>query len=289
MLGIVSFDRQTTLYFESRGVPVLHLEDTNDVKWCVLWAKYDITLELLRRGWRVSMSEMDIFWKGNLLDVGNILKADILIEQHRQNTFKKQCYFPNSTKVDLCDEVNVGFYIVQSTSGMIALWERMYNFITNIDDGGWKKVFHKRSESKCFRICCAYDQKVMDYTIRAGTSDPANLFLSREHYDKINPGNRNPCTKSKDMLATLYNSDLILPSWEPIPYHLLPHWRIGKEEVAKALGGHIWRGASPSPPKQQRIAYDLGLYAPSASEDVARVLKCLRMYPERISACQPYS
>jgi hypothetical protein len=73
VLGIVSFDRQTTLYFESHGVSVLHIEDTKDVKWCVLWAKYNITLELLRRGWRVSMSEMDIFWNGNLLDVGNIL------------------------------------------------------------------------------------------------------------------------------------------------------------------------------------------------------------------------
>ena len=67
VLGIVSFDRQTTLYFKNCGVSVLHMEDTKDVKWCVLWAKYVVTLTLLRRGWRVNMSEMDVFCHGRAL------------------------------------------------------------------------------------------------------------------------------------------------------------------------------------------------------------------------------
>lgn len=287
VLGIVSFDRQTTLYFQNRGVSVLHMEDTKDVKWCVLWAKYDITLALLRRGWRVSMSEMDVFWKGNLLSVGNTLKSDIVIEQHNPDNTKKSCYFPNSKKVDLCEEVNIGFYIVRSTPETIALWERVNNFITNVDSEGWNKVFRNLSAGKCFRRCCGYDQKVLDYAIRAGTSDPAKLVLSWEHYDKTSSAKRYPCTKTKEELATLYQSGVTsMPSWEPIPYNLLPHHRIVENQVAGALGGHIWRGASPFPPKQQSKAWALGIYAPSAAEEVARAVKCLVEDPSG-ETCQP--
>ena len=109
-----------------------------------------------------------------------------------------------------------------------------------------------------------------------------------EHYSNTSSAKKRfPCTKTKKELGTLYQSGVTsMPSWEPIPYNLLPHHRIDKNQVAGALGGHIWRGASPFPPKQQREAWALGIYASSAAEEVARVMKCLKKDPSG-KKCQP--
>jgi len=107
----------------------------------VMRGKFITTEVALRAGLRVVFSEMDVFWRANLVVLDGHIDADFIVSEH-PGGFSEQ------------SEINIGVYIARPTPAV----QHVFRLVTL-----W---IQQANRFDSFHPCGCFDQKLLDFAVR---------------------------------------------------------------------------------------------------------------------------
>ena len=256
-IGAVALDAAARDAFAALGVPCAHPAGARDAPAdagapeLVMHAKFDGTLHLLRAGYRVVVSEMDVFWRRSPLALDGALGGDFLVAAHNYGA---------SATAPPQREINIGFYIAKPARAVLHAFELVH---------AWLHAKRRHRQPKVF---CAFDQKVLHYALFGPSGDDGYM----------RPKLHRECRMPRRELGQLFDNASAPGGFvRYIPWPRLPHWHDALFEDAvrspEMLAAHLWRRTGDGAAATRiRIAYEHGLYADAAASVVARYLSGAR-------------